>query len=673
MARWAYDPRNGRGRLASRSYGGTAFTETYAYNMDARLSTKTTRTRIDGTSRTWTHRYGYDAQGRPETVAYPSGLTVEYVYNRRGYLSEVLDRANAKALVAYDAMDAYGNVTREVYGNGVRTVRDFDAASGRPTAIDTALGRKTLQANRYAWRSDGLLEGRRAGAAGSGRLQRGQRVETFGYDYLDRLTSARTYLSGSASPSRTLDFGYDRRGHLTRKTSDVPSDADVTAYRYENGRAGRRRLTEATVGGVRQMFGYDASGHVVRYAAAGDDDRFIAWDARGLPTRVTAGSSARDASPTARDEFRYGPDGDRYYRKSAWRDADGALRTERAHYVGAYEEVARAGDAKYRSVEKTRISDVVLHVRTTSAAGRSSSFEHLHRDHLGSVESATDAAGAELLALGYDPFGERRDRGWTAQLGADDVEALADARDMRATRGYAGHEHLDRTGFVHMNGRLYDPRLGRYLSPDPIVADATDSRNWNLYAYVGNAPTSYVDPTGLFRAGPGCNVGGVMCLDGGGGGGFSTATARLARLHVRMATARIRVYGSIHVPSSRSDMGGGRGGFFAPYARQHIFRVPVFHATAHEVRMPDEGGEPADQPMFSGGELASIGAGAVPVVGSIQSVVEVVTGHDYIAGELVHRGLAAVGSSRASPRVGRRRRRPVRKLSAGLRRGARGF
>ena len=162
VARWAYDPRNGRGRLASRSYGGTAFTETYAYNMDARLSTKTTRTRIDGTSRTWTHRYGYDAQGRPETVAYPSGLTVEYVYNRRGYLSEVLDRANAKALVTYDAMDAYGNVTREVYGNGVRTVRDFDAASGRPTAIDTALGRKTLQANRYAWRSDGLLAGGRA-------------------------------------------------------------------------------------------------------------------------------------------------------------------------------------------------------------------------------------------------------------------------------------------------------------------------------------------------------------------------------------------------------------------------------------------------------------------------------------------------------------------------------
>lgn len=424
-------------------------------------------------------------------------------------------------------------------------------------------------------------------------------METFGYDYLDRLTSARTYLSGSASPSRTLDFGYDRRGHLTRKTSDVPSDADVTAYRYENGRAGRRRLTEATVGGVRQMFGYDASGHVVRYAAAGDDDRFIAWDARGLPTRVTAGSSARDASPTARDEFRYGPDGNRYYRKSAWRDADGALRTERAHYVGAYEEVARAGDAKYRSVEKTRIGDVVLHVRTTTTAGRSSSFEHLHRDHLGSVESATDAAGAELLALGYDPFGERRDRGWTAQLGADDVEALADARDMRATRGYAGHEHLDRTGFVHMNGRLYDPRLGRYLSPDPIVADATDSRNWNLYAYVGNAPTSYVDPTGLFRAGPGCNVGGVVCLDGGGGGGFSTATARLARLRVRTATARIRVYGPIHVPSSRSDM-GGRGGFFAPYVRQHIFRVPVFHATAHEVRMPDEGGEPADQPMGTG-------------------------------------------------------------------------
>ena len=48
-----------------------------------------------------------------------------------------------------------------------------------------------------------------------------------------------------------------------------------------------------------------------------------------------------------------------------------------------------------------------------------------------------------------------------------------------------------------MNGRLYDPLLGRFLSPDPIVANPADGQQWNLYSYAGNSPLSYVDPSGL--------------------------------------------------------------------------------------------------------------------------------------------------------------------------------
>ena len=36
-------------------------------------------------------------------------------------------------------------------------------------------------------------------------------------------------------------------------------------------------------------------------------------------------------------------------------------------------------------------------------------------------------------------------------------------------RGYTGHEHLPWFGLVNMNARLYDPLLGRFLSPDPYV------------------------------------------------------------------------------------------------------------------------------------------------------------------------------------------------------------
>jgi len=47
-----------------------------------------------------------------------------------------------------------------------------------------------------------------------------------------------------------------------------------------------------------------------------------------------------------------------------------------------------------------------------------------------------------------------------------------------------------------MDGRVYDPRLGRFLSPDPYVQDPTYSQSLNRYSYVWNNPLRYTDPTG---------------------------------------------------------------------------------------------------------------------------------------------------------------------------------
>ncbi len=106
---------------------------------------------------------------------------------------------------------------------------------------------------------------------------------------------------------------------------------------------------------------------------------------------------------------------------------------------------------------------------------------------------------------------------------ADD--AFIGGNGEHVSRGFTRHEHLDRTGLIHMNGRMYDPRLGRFLSPDPIVGDPTSSQSWNLYSYVGNNPLSYVDPTGLVQAGPRCGpLKGCLHFDGGGGGGSTTRT-----------------------------------------------------------------------------------------------------------------------------------------------------
>jgi RHS repeat-associated protein len=122
----------------------------------------------------------------------------------------------------------------------------------------------------------------------------------------------------------------------------------------------------------------------------------------------------------------------------------------------------------------------------------------VHRDHLGSVDAITDSAGVVQARFGFDPFGGRRAATWSGDLDASGLAALLAWQSERGSRGFTDHEHLNRTGFVHMNGRVYDPRIGRFVSPDPIVQAPSFSQSYNRYAYVFNNPLSYVDPTGYF-------------------------------------------------------------------------------------------------------------------------------------------------------------------------------
>ncbi len=66
------------------------------------------------------------------------------------------------------------------------------------------------------------------------------------------------------------------------------------------------------------------------------------------------------------------------------------------------------------------------------------------------------------------------------------------------TRGFTGHEMIDPVGLVHMNGRVYDPEIGRFLSADPFVQETGNLQSWNRYSYVLNNPLSFTDPSGFF-------------------------------------------------------------------------------------------------------------------------------------------------------------------------------
>ena len=79
--------------------------------------------------------------------------------------------------------------------------------------------------------------------------------------------------------------------------------------------------------------------------------------------------------------------------------------------------------------------------------------------------------------------------------------------------GYTGHEYLDVFAIINMNGRVYDPWLGRFLSPDNFVQDPGFSQNFNRYAYAYNNPLKYSDPDGEWiHLAIGALIGGVSNL-----------------------------------------------------------------------------------------------------------------------------------------------------------------
>ena len=53
-------------------------------------------------------------------------------------------------------------------------------------------------------------------------------------------------------------------------------------------------------------------------------------------------------------------------------------------------------------------------------------------------------------------------------------------------------------GLIHMNGRLYDPLLRRFLNADENIQDPYNTQNYNKYGYVLNNPMMYNDPSGEF-------------------------------------------------------------------------------------------------------------------------------------------------------------------------------
>jgi RHS repeat-associated protein len=123
----------------------------------------------------------------------------------------------------------------------------------------------------------------------------------------------------------------------------------------------------------------------------------------------------------------------------------------------------------------------------------SSHIQYLLKDHQGSLAEVAGSDGQITESYSFDAFGRRRNaQSWTM----DNLPA-----SYSIDRGYTFHEHLDAFGLINMNGRVYDPLVARFLSPDPFIQNPEYSQSYNRYSYVFNTPLRFVDPSGYFAEG----------------------------------------------------------------------------------------------------------------------------------------------------------------------------
>lgn len=115
---------------------------------------------------------------------------------------------------------------------------------------------------------------------------------------------------------------------------------------------------------------------------------------------------------------------------------------------------------------------------------------NIGRDYLGNITHIATSDGILVEENSYDPWGRLR------SPETKEIYPLGQEPELKLGRGYTGHEHLTWFGLINMNARLYDPLLGRFLSPDPYVQMPDFTQNFNRYSYALNNPLVYSDESG---------------------------------------------------------------------------------------------------------------------------------------------------------------------------------
>lgn len=491
--------------------------------------------------------FSYDDYGRRTRMVDPSAgtQTYDYVWNSDGSSSVTHANPNGRVKTRRDKFgritlverpgeydtaytyDAHGRLIAEQSTNGTGKEYTYDGLDRIVTVKETIPDGKWLRQT-YSYGTDGVLNSIQYAS------QSGQ-ITTESYSYSNGHNTGVTLPDGTAvwrlvsendlgmatsiaSGGITREYGFTAFGMPAYRRMD---GGDLQDFTYSFDVATGNLLSRFDgVNGQTETFSYDCLNRLVAIGS-----RQICYDSRGnilsmdgigamtygntaRPYQITMLTPEGDGLVPDRQQsvsytcynrpsilteggrsaaFTYNGAGDRVKMYVA----DGTAQVLSRYYIGGrYEyDLTAAGNRERLYLGGDAYSAPMVYQREN---GGSWTAYNIGRDYLGSVTHVATVDGTLLAEYSYDPWGCLRNPETL------EICTAGNEPELFFGRGFTGHEHLTWFGLVNMNARLYDPLLGRFLSPDPYVQAPDFSQNFNRYSYALNNPLRYTDENGEF-------------------------------------------------------------------------------------------------------------------------------------------------------------------------------
>ena len=381
--------------------------------------------------------YAHDRAGQITEIRDPAGVSTRYEYDILGRRSRIFNDDGLEVCYGYDALNRIRHIR---YGNGVETAYTYDG-DGNIRTLETKAGENVLLSFAYQYDGNGNRTAKTGMQATLGGITTGNNALDLSYAY-----DVRGQLPEERRNGASVCYAYDKAGNRIRKTD---AQGEIR-YLYNE----KNQLVEEESPGDRKQFSYDRQGGIIEEKNAAGI-RLFSYNSRRQQTRV-------ETETGNVQENRYDAEGLRFEllengRRTRFVYHDGELLQEEGREEQGTSYHLGAGMEAFR---------------------RGQELSYYHRDEQLSTVFVTDGQGEIRNSYQYDAFGI----------------PLETTEQLNNRIRYTGQQYDDVTGQYYLRARYYNPVAGRFMQEDVYQGDGL-----NLYAYCGNNPVVYDDPSGYER------------------------------------------------------------------------------------------------------------------------------------------------------------------------------